>query len=82
MIDMSKPNVRVVSFGLIDQCEAYIVDGVDGEYVFDSTDNEFIGKKKDCIVVSWWVKHCEDCDPEQNFRVILKEDLDSFNPND
>ena len=75
---MSKPNIKVENSFSIEQTDSVIRSG----YVFDSTDNELIGKEEDCIVVSWWVKHCEDCDYEQFFRVILKEDLERFNPND
>jgi hypothetical protein len=75
---MSKPNITIEKSFSIEQTDAIICNGC----VFDSTDGELIGNMEDCIVVSWWSRHCEDCDPEQFFRVILKEDLDTFNPND
>lgn len=70
---MSKPSITVSS--------------VSSEYVHPDgniydTDGELIGNAEDCIFVSWWGRHCEDCDIEKMSRIILKEDLDTFNPND
>lgn len=74
---MSKPNIKVEDFSFISFAGAKKIEN----QVFDY-DRNLIGKAEDCVLVSWWARHCEDCDVEQLFRVILKEDLESFNPND
>lgn len=70
---MNKPNIRVSSIS-----PEYI--HADNN-VYDC-DGDLIGNVNDCVLVSWWGRHCEDCDIEKMSRVILKEDLDTFNPND
>lgn len=70
---MSKPSIRVSS--------------VPSEYIHADNnvydcDGDLIGKAEDCVMISWYGKHCDDCDYEEMSRIILQEDLDTFNPND